>query len=101
VAETPGSGKPSRVLTNEQIAGLMTQSGCLVVALVLIAVVAGIWLDRVLGTRPVITLVLVLGSVPLTLFVLFRMATQAVSTVKPAVKSAHKVLDDDDDDKDE
>lgn len=82
----------------------MTQSGCLVVALVLIAVVAGIWLDRVLGTRPVITLVLVLGSVPLTLLLLFRMATQAMSAVPPPVKPAEKALyddDDDDDDKDE
>ncbi len=74
----------------------MTQSGCLVVALVLIAVVAGIWLDRMLGTRPVITLVLVLGSVPLTLLLLFRMASQAMSAVPPPAKPAKKVVDDDD-----
>lgn len=76
----------------------MTQSGCLVVALVLVAVVAGIWLDRALGTRPVLTLVLVLGSVPLTLLLLFRTATRAVSAVKPAAKPAQKGMDDDDDD---
>ena len=75
----------------------MTQSGCLVVGLVLVAVVAGIWLDRALGTRPVLTLVLVLGSVPLTLLLLFRTATRAVSAVKPAAKPAPKVMDDDDD----
>jgi F0F1-type ATP synthase assembly protein I len=76
----------------------MTQSGCLVVALVLIAVVAGIWLDRVLGTRPVITLVLVLASVPVTLFLLYRMATQAISAVPPAARPAKKVVDDDSED---
>jgi F0F1-type ATP synthase assembly protein I len=100
VTQSPGLGKPSRVLTNEQIAGLMTQSGCLVVALVLVAVVGGIWLDRMLGTRPVITLVLVLGSIPLTLFLLFKTATRAISAVKPAAQPAKKVLDDDDDEDD-
>jgi F0F1-type ATP synthase assembly protein I len=95
--QSPGSGKPSPALSNEAIAGLMAQSGCLVVALVLVAVVAGIWLDRVLGTRPVITLVLVLGSIPLTLFLLFKTATKAIAAVKPAAPPAKKVMDDDDD----
>jgi F0F1-type ATP synthase assembly protein I len=77
----------------------MAQSGCLVVAMVLVAVVAGIWLDRVLGTRPVLTLLLVLGSVPVTLFVLFRIATQAISAVKPP--AAHTTKDRNDNDNDE
>jgi F0F1-type ATP synthase assembly protein I len=100
VTQDSSQEKTPRALSETQIAGLMTQSGCLVVAMVLAAVVAGIWLDKVLNTRPILTLLLVLGSVPVTLFVLFRMATQAISAVKPAANHAKKVLDDDDDDQD-
>ncbi|MGB7536962.1 MAG: AtpZ/AtpI family protein [Anaerolineales bacterium] len=98
MTQSPGSGKPSRALTNTQIAGLMAQSGCLVVVVILLAVAAGIWLDRELGTRPVFTLVLVMGSVPVTLFLLYRMATQAISAVPTAARPAKKVVDDDSDD---
>jgi F0F1-type ATP synthase assembly protein I len=76
----------------------MAQSGCLVVAVILLAVAAGIWLDRELGTRPVIMLVLVMGSVPVTLFLLYRMATQAISAAPPAARPAKKVVDDDSED---
>jgi hypothetical protein len=76
----------------------MAQSGCLVVIVILLAVAAGIWLDRELGTRPVITLVLVLGSVPVALFLLYRMARQAISAVSPAARPVKKVVDDDSDD---
>jgi F0F1-type ATP synthase assembly protein I len=75
----------------------MAQSGCLVVGMVLAAVVGGIWLDRALNTRPILTLLMVLGSIPVTLFVLFRMARRAVSAVKPAAERGQKVPDDDED----
>jgi F0F1-type ATP synthase assembly protein I len=74
----------------------MAQSGCLIVAIVLIAVIAGIFLDRILNTRPLLTLLMVLGSIPVTIFVMYRLAMQAVSAVKPGTPKARKDWNDDD-----
>jgi F0F1-type ATP synthase assembly protein I len=74
----------------------MAQSGCLVVGVVLAAVVGGIGLDRILDTRPLFTLFLVLGSVPVTLYVLFRMSMRAISAIPPAKPGGKKTEDDDD-----
>ena len=100
VTQKTNPDRNPRISPETQIAGLMAQSGCLVVAMVLVAVVAGIWLDRTLNTRPVLTLLLVLGSVPVTLFVLFRIATQAISAVKPPAAHPRKEPNDDDDNDD-
>ena len=54
------------------LGGILGQVGCLTVAVVLLALGAGLWLDARLGTRPAFTLVLVLGSVPVTLYLMFR-----------------------------
>jgi F0F1-type ATP synthase assembly protein I len=84
-----------RLLSEAQVAGLTAQSGCLVVGVVLAAVVIGIWLDRALNTRPVITLALVLGSLPVTIFLLYRIAMQAVSAVKQKPSPATQERNDD------
>jgi F0F1-type ATP synthase assembly protein I len=96
VMQDPGTGRIPRVLTDRQIAGLMAQSGCLVVGLLLAAVLAGIWLDRTLNTRPLLTLILVLGTVPVTIFLLFRISMRAISSVKPGAPRAPKDRNDDD-----
>jgi MFS-type transporter involved in bile tolerance (Atg22 family) len=52
--------------------------GCLTLFIVLVAVFGGIWLDRVFDTKPVIMLILVLGSAPLSLVITFWIAKRAV-----------------------
>jgi MFS-type transporter involved in bile tolerance (Atg22 family) len=91
--ETP---KP-RGLTDAQIAGLMAQSGCLVLAAIIGAVLAGVWLDRTLQTRPVFTLLLVLGGAPITLFALYRFAIRTVSNARPGGPAASQGTHDHDD----
>lgn len=54
------------------LAGVIGQVGCLTLVVIGIALAAGLWLDNQFGTRPIITLVLVIASVPLTLFLMFR-----------------------------
>jgi F0F1-type ATP synthase assembly protein I len=96
VTQKPGPDRTPRILTESQIAGLTAQSGCLVVGLVLIAVVLGIWLDRLLNTRPLITLALVLGSMPLTIYLLFRIAMRATAAGRQAAPRAEKDRNDHD-----
>jgi magnesium-transporting ATPase (P-type) len=54
------------------LAGVIGQVGCLTLAIIAVALFAGLWLDNQFHTRPIFTLVLVLASVPLTLYLMFR-----------------------------
>ena len=52
--------------------------GCLTLVIVLVAVFGGIWLDRVFGTKPLLTIGLVLLSAPISLALTFWIATRSV-----------------------
>jgi len=54
------------------LAGVIGQVGCLTLAIIAVALIAGLWLDTQFDTKPLFVLALVLGSVPLTLFLMFR-----------------------------
>lgn len=60
------------------------QIGGLTVAVIVVALGAGILLDRTLGTRPLFTLLLMLGSFPVTYFIIYRIALNAVGKIQPA-----------------
>ena len=65
--------------------------GCLTLFIVLVAVFGGIWLDRVLGTKPLFTVGLVLLSAPLALFLTVYIAKRAVKDLQPPEgKTDHK-----------
>lgn len=57
--------------------------GCLTLMIVLVAVFGGIWLDRVLGTKPIFTILLVVGSAPFALVLTFWLAMRAVKDIAP------------------
>jgi hypothetical protein len=95
--QDPGRKLPARVFPAPQVAGLIAQSGCLVFGVVLAMVIAGIGLDRALGTRPLFTLLLVLGSAPVTLYALFRFAMHMVSKAAKVPPVAGKTSNVDDD----
>jgi hypothetical protein len=59
------------------------QIGCVTLVLVLVAAFGGIWLDRLLGTKPLLTILLVLGAAPLSLFLTYKMAVHAINKVNP------------------
>ena len=54
------------------LVGVIGQVGCLTLLIILVALVAGLWLDNQFQTRPLFALVLVLASVPVTLYLMFR-----------------------------
>ena len=84
-------------LSTAQIASLVAQTGCLVFVAIFAALGLGILLDRTLHTRPFFMLVFVLGSMPLTLFVLYRLTLRAVSKVLPTPPAEAKGPNVDDD----
>ena len=57
------------------------QIGCVILVLVLVGAFGGIWLDNLLGTKPLLTIILVLGAAPLSLFLTYKMAVGAINKV--------------------
>ena len=53
--------------------GVIGQVGCLTLVIILMALIAGLWLDNQFQTRPLFTLILVLASIPISLFLMFRL----------------------------
>ena len=63
------------------LAGVVGQVGCLTLLVIAVALAAGLWLDSQFGTKPILTLVLVLASVPVTLFLMFRIVLSVVPKI--------------------
>ncbi|MBI5293780.1 MAG: AtpZ/AtpI family protein [Chloroflexi bacterium] len=68
---------------NLGLAGFAGQVGCITLLIVFGALFGGLWLDGFLRTKPLFTIVLLIGSVPVTIFVMFRVALSAVAKIKP------------------
>jgi len=74
--------KPLQSLTTSMpVIALGGQIGCVTLGVVLLAAFGGIWLDRLLGTKPVFTLILILGAAPLSLYITYMMAIRAIQKV--------------------
>ena len=57
--------------------------GCLTIVIVVVAIAGGLLLDRLLGTKPLFTILLVLGSAPLSLFLTFKLAMRQIRKAFP------------------
>ena len=91
--------KPKNVqyALNLGLAGVAGQVGFLTLVIVFAALFGGLWLDRRFETKPLFTILLLIGSVPVTIFVMFRVAMSAVAKIKPTAPAgqARPVKEDD------
>ncbi len=81
-----------RYWTNLTLAGIAGQVGCLTLVIIAGALLLGLWLDAQFNSRPLITLILLVVSVPISLGTMFFVVRQAVKRIKsnvPAQKSDH------------
>ncbi|MGB9668902.1 MAG: AtpZ/AtpI family protein [Anaerolineales bacterium] len=62
---------------NLKLTAVAGQVGCLTLLIVFVALFLGIYLDRLLGTKPVFLIMLVLGSAPISLFLTYKIALNA------------------------
>ncbi len=72
-----------RYAFNLTLAAVAGQVGCLTLVIIFIALFGGLWLDSRFQTRPTFTIILLLGSVPVTLILMFLVVRQATSRIKP------------------
>lgn len=67
---------------NLALATFAGQAGCLSLVIVIVALLAGLWLDSQFGVKGPFTVGLLLLSVPLSLFVMVRIALSSVKNIK-------------------
>lgn len=64
------------------LAGLLGQVGCVTLIVIFAALGIGLWLDSQFDTRPLFTLVLVLGSVPATIYLMVRIVLTGMARIQ-------------------
>ena len=81
---------------------LGAQVGCVTLLIVFAALAGGLWLDKQLDSKPMFTIVFVLGSAPLALFLTFWMAMRQIrdmqSNQQPSKGGKPQIQDDDKED---
>lgn len=68
-----------QVNTSALLAGVVGQVGCLITFIIFVALGVGMVLDKFLETKAFFTVVLMVGSVPLALYVAVRLSLTAVA----------------------
>lgn len=68
---------------NLAYAAVAGQAGCFTLAIVMAALFIGLWLDAHFGTRGPFTIGVLLFSIPLSLFLMVRIALGAVRRITP------------------
>jgi hypothetical protein len=71
---------------NLTMAAVAGQVGCLTLVIIFGALIAGLWLDRSFATKPLFTILLMVASMPVTLYVMFRVVQTATSRIQPVVE---------------
>jgi F0F1-type ATP synthase assembly protein I len=76
--------KPTFAPFNLSVLALGGQVGCSTLAIVILSVFGGLWLDRFFDTKPVFTIFFILGSAPLALILTYWMAMRTLKGNPPA-----------------
>ena len=94
----PEEGR-SQYAFNLALAAVAGQVGCLTLVIVIMALFGGLWLDSRFQTRPMFTILLMVGSVPVTLVAMFwvvRKATARIATTTSEPDSENVVQEETD-----
>lgn len=81
---------------NLTLAAVAGQVGCLTLLIILFALFGGLWLDNRFDTRPVFTVILMIGSVPVTLIAMFWVVRKATSRIRPVSTEEETKIDQED-----
>ena len=81
---------PRQTALNMTIIGLVGQVGCLTLLILLASVFIGLWLDTYFGTRPWITIGMLVASIPIALVVMFFVTRKATDKFKKEFETRQK-----------
>ncbi|MCX6080444.1 MAG: AtpZ/AtpI family protein [Chloroflexi bacterium] len=79
---------------NLTMAAVAGQVGCLTLVIIFAALIGGLWLDRSFATKPLFTMLFMIASMPVTLYVMFRVVQGATKRIRPVLdKKNHENLE--------
>ncbi len=78
---------------NLALAAVAGQVGCFTLVIIFGALIGGLWLDRTFATKPLFTILFMISSMPVTLYVMFRVVQGATNRIKPVVKKDNENLE--------
>jgi len=81
--QPPDKPQPAQMMKQAPLFAIGGEVGCLTLLIVIAAVFGGLYLDKLFGTKPVLTILFVLGSAPLALALTFWVAMRAVRRYAP------------------
>ena len=67
---------------------MIGQVGCLTLVVILASVFAGMWLDNMFGTKPVITLVLLFAGIPISVLLMLFVSRRTLAKLKSQSESS-------------
>jgi hypothetical protein len=93
-SEGPAKDGRKQYFLNMALAVVAGQVGCITLIIILLAVLAGLWLDNQFQTRPVITLILVVGSIPVSVIIMLAVVRGAIARIQtqPTEKNMEQTL---------
>ena len=78
---------------NLALASTVSQVGCVTVVIVVGSLLLGLWLDNLLDTKPILTILCILASIPVSLFSLIRVALSVTRRIQyPGGRGGRLVL---------
>jgi F0F1-type ATP synthase assembly protein I len=69
---------------------VIAQIGLLTLVVVVVAIFGGLWLDRAFSTKPLFTVILIVGSFPVSLYIIYRVALGAVGKMQTAASQPRR-----------
>ncbi len=67
---------------NTILVGVVGQVGCITPLIILGALFLGLWLDRQFETKPLFTILFIVGSAPVSIFALYKIVKTATTKLK-------------------
>ncbi|MBT3188248.1 MAG: AtpZ/AtpI family protein [Anaerolineae bacterium] len=67
---------------NAIIMTVVGQVGCLTPMIILVALFTGLWLDGYFETKPLFTILFIVGSAPVSIFALYKIVKTATTKLK-------------------
>ena len=74
----------SQYTKNLALAAVAGQVGCVTLIIIVVALIAGLWLDNRFDTRPMFLAIFLLGSVPVTVLVMLWIVRSVTARIKPS-----------------
>jgi F0F1-type ATP synthase assembly protein I len=89
MSDPPNSNNPQSAF-NAAVISVAIQVGCLTLVIIFASLILGLFLDRTFETRPLFTILFLVGSMPLTWIGVFWSVNRAKARLNPPITGGRK-----------